>query len=149
MNETFALDTNVIVAAVSALHAHHEPALSVLQAIRKRGDDLVIPAPALVESYSVLTRLPRPHRLAPAMAAMLLSTNFQHGARVVALEGEMMWTFMSALPERAVRGGLSYDAHVAECALKGRTTVLLTFNTRHFERFESTSMTIKDPRAMG
>ena len=39
-------------------------------------EDMVIPAHSLVESYAVMTRLPAPHRVAPADAVQLLRENF-------------------------------------------------------------------------
>ena len=42
-------------------------------------------APALVEAYAVLTRLPPPHRLSPDMALALLENNFLKLATVIAL----------------------------------------------------------------
>lgn len=148
MNHAFALDTNVIVAALSAHHAHNEAATSAIARIRQRGDVLIVPAPALLESFSVLTRLPRPHQLTPRVAAELLSLNFESNAHVVALDGPSTWTLLASLPERSISGGSAHDAHIAECARAGGATTLLTFNLGHFERFESPTMKIVDPRAM-
>jgi hypothetical protein len=35
-------------------------------------------------------------------------------------------------PQEGIAGGRTYDAVIAECALKARRTALLTFNARHF-----------------
>ena len=78
-----AVDTSVVIAALLAWHESHEPALDSMIAARHGG--LVLPAPALTEAYSVMTRLPAPHRLAPADACELLSGSFERRARVVAL----------------------------------------------------------------
>ena len=37
---------------------------------------MIVAAPALVEAYAVLTRLPPPHRLSPQTALTLLENNF-------------------------------------------------------------------------
>ena len=44
---------------------------------------LAVAAHALVETYAVLTRLPAPHRLAPADAWTLIDTNFARASRVL------------------------------------------------------------------
>src|SRR5687767_1073614 len=49
-------DTCAVVAALSAWHEHHEPAAEALE------DVSVLPAHVVLESYSVLTRLPRVSR---------------------------------------------------------------------------------------
>jgi predicted nucleic acid-binding protein len=49
-------DTSVFVAAFASWHEKHALALAAVQAV-----DVVI-AHCLVETYSVLTRLPTPHR---------------------------------------------------------------------------------------
>lgn len=43
------------------------------------GEAMIAAGPALVETYAVLTRLPSPHRLAPADAHRLLQANFAGG----------------------------------------------------------------------
>ena len=77
MAACFAADTSVIVASLLTWHEHHAPSRRALETAM---DDapLVIPVPALVESYAVLTRLPAPHRLSPRDAHVLLRENFAH-----------------------------------------------------------------------
>jgi predicted nucleic acid-binding protein len=70
---TEAVDTSVVVAALLGWHEAHEPARRALE----RGlaaERIVMPAPALLEAYAVMTRLPSPHRIRPADAAALLGT---------------------------------------------------------------------------
>lgn len=57
-----ALDTSVVVAALLAVHEHHAVAAPYVAALR-RESTIIVPLPVLVESYSVLTRLPTPLRL--------------------------------------------------------------------------------------
>ena len=46
----------------------------------------MVAAPALVEAYAVLTRLPPPHRLSPADALALLEADFIHPAKIITLD---------------------------------------------------------------
>ena len=59
-----AVDTNVIVAALSTWDARYE---SAARAIERLADEntLIVPLHVLIEAYSVLTRLPRPFRVTP------------------------------------------------------------------------------------
>ena len=132
-----ALDTSVIVAGLLAWHEAHRPALRALvAAAAPRGARLLVPAPALVEAYAVMTRLPAPHRLAPADALHLLVGSFRHRADVVPLAETETWQFLDETAGRGVAGGRTYDALILRCALKGGATRLLTLDRRDFERLD-------------
>jgi predicted nucleic acid-binding protein len=88
-------------------------------------------APALLEAYAVLTRLPPPHRLKPkdALAALLGSFG---DATVVSLPATETWALIRSLPDLGVSGGASYDAMIVACARSAGADVIVTWNTRHF-----------------
>ena len=90
-------------------------------------------APALVEAYAVLTRLPPPYRLRPQDALAILEGSWG-GTEVVAMSGAETWQLLKTLPRSAIAGGSSYDALVAACARKGKAETILTWNLRDFER---------------
>lgn len=122
-----------MVAAVCTWHEHHVAAAREIEARLERGEQLTIAAPALVEAYAVLTRLPSPHRLAPADAWALVEANFIKHSTVVALTGAAYARLLRRLAKQTVAGGRTYDAVIAECARRGKAEMLLTFNRRHFE----------------
>ena len=130
-----AVDTSVVIAALLAWHESHEPALDSMIAARRGG--LMLPAPALTEAYSVMTRLPAPHRLAPADARQLLSGSFERRARVVALTEKEAWHFLQETARQVVTGGATYDALILACARKARASRLLTLDRRDFLRLEA------------
>lgn len=97
------------------------------------GEVLVLAAHTLVETYAVLTRLPSPHRLAPADCRALLEANFTPEAvEVVTLSGDDYRQLIHEAPDNNLSGGRVYDAVIARCARVGRADALLTFNVRHF-----------------
>jgi hypothetical protein len=55
---------------------------------------MIVAAPALVEAYAVLTRLPPPHRLSPQTALTLLENNFLKLATVIALNAKSYETLL-------------------------------------------------------
>ena len=67
-----------MIATVCSWHEHHEAAVGELERRLKRRETMMIAAPALVETYAVLTRLPSPHRLSSYDAKVLIETNFFH-----------------------------------------------------------------------
>jgi toxin FitB len=139
-----AFDTSVIVAALLGWHEHHAPALRVLQQAFDR-DRVVVPAPALVEAYSVMTRLPAPHRISPVDALDLLDETFHAAAAVAALTASELWRFVRALPGAQVAGGRTYDAHILACADKAQARVLWTLNERDFLALQHPTIEIRRP----
>jgi predicted nucleic acid-binding protein len=122
-----------MIAAVCGWHEQHAAAAAAIEARLDRGDGMVIAAHAVTEAYSVLTRLPSPHRLTPADAWTLLRTNFVDEATVVALPAKAYVAAIDALVADGLAGGRTYDALIAASAAHGDAEELLTFNARHFD----------------
>ena len=76
---------------------------------------------------------PAPHRLAPADALALLEGNFIDGARVIALDADGYRSLLKRAAREGLSGGRTYDAIIAECAIRAQATTLLTFNAPHFQ----------------
>ena len=128
-----AVDTNVVIAALVSWHEHHERAAPAVDRHLRRGD-LVLPVPALIESYAVMTRLPAPHRLAPADAFRILHESFA-AVRLASLPPHETWAWLEHLAGEAIAGGRTYDAMIVRAALAAKATVLLTLNRRDLEPF--------------
>jgi predicted nucleic acid-binding protein len=122
-----------MVAAVCTWHERHPEAAAAIETRLRRGERLTVAAHALVETYAVLTRLPPPHRLAPADAWTLVKENFIANAAVVALSASDHATLLGRLAKAGVRGGRTYDGLIAVCAERTGAVTLLTFNPRHFD----------------
>lgn len=144
---TFFVDTSCMVAAVSSWHGHHTEAAAEIERRLGARERLATAAHALAEAYAVMTRLPAPHRLSPADALALLEGNFMNGARVVALDAKGYRSLLRRAGRTGVAGGRTYDAIIAECALKARAAALLTFNPRHFAELEGAGVRVVVPAA--
>ena len=105
----------------------------------------MVAAPALVEAYAVLTRLPPPHRLSPADALALLEADFIHPAKIITLDKRAYGVLLRRAPRDGIVGGRTYDAVIAACALKGKVAVILTFNENHFLPFAEWGLEIVVP----
>ena len=134
-----------MVALMCSWHGHHLRAVEAIEGRQSRGERMVIAAPALVEAYAVLTRLPPPHRLAPNVAHTLIDANFVRGVTSVALRAADYRTLLRTAPEDDVSGGRTYDAVIARCALRAGVKTLLTFNLAHFQQFASATLSIVVP----
>lgn len=141
----FLPDTSCLVAAVCAWHEHHHRAGEELERRLDQGERMLLAAPALVEAYAVLTRLPPPHRLSPANALTLLETDFMKAGTIVALDGRSYRALLHGAPRAGIAGGRTYDAVIAACALRAKAATLLTFNASHFAMFSRRGLAIVVP----
>ena len=114
-------------AALSAWHEHHERAAQALQNVS------VLPAHVVLESYSVLTRLPGGLAVAPALAEDVLRRRFP--ADPLTLRAADRRKLLATLAAAGVPGGASYDGLVAlEAATHEQP--LLTLDRRAQETYQ-------------
>jgi len=121
-----------MIAAVCSWHEHHEAAANEIERRLAGRAKMIVAAPALVEAYAVLTRLPPPHRLSPKIALTLLENNFFKLATVVALNAKSYETLLLRAPKNNLAGGRAYDAVIGACAEQARASTVLTFNATDF-----------------
>lgn len=138
-----AVDASVLVAAVVAWHERHRAAASAVEAALAR-KTLVIPSPALIDAYAILTRLPAQHRLAHADAFHLLRSSFGN-ARVAGPRTRDAWSMLRRWSVAPVGGNEVYDAQLLEIAKDAGAKTLLTFRRSELERFAMPGIEIVEP----
>lgn len=141
----FFVDTSCIIAAVCGWHAHHAPAAGEIDRRLGARELMATAAHALAEAYAVLTRIPAPHRLSPADALAVLEGNFIDNTRVAALDARGYRSLLRRAGRDGISGGRTYDAVIAECALRAKAATLLTFNVRHFADLEAAGVRVVVP----
>lgn len=114
-------DTSAIVAALSAWHEHHEAAARAVAGVD------AIPAHALAETYSVLTRLPGGLAVPGTVAADLLAHRFP--GPPLRLDRRTERTLAATLAAAGIIGGSTYDGIVALQAASADAP-LLTLDVR-------------------
>jgi len=100
-----AVDTSVVVAAFASWHEGHRSAAAIL-ARKPR-----VPAHVLVEAYSVLTRLPPPHRAPSELVASFLAERFPDAPLV--LPARAYTELIAASARAGLAGGAIFDALIA------------------------------------
>ena len=111
-----AVDSSVVVAAFASWHERHEAARKALD----RRPQVV--GHAVAEAYSVLTRLPPPHR-APAMVVRdFLLDRFPDPYLV--LSGARLHDLLPSLADIGVDGGATYDAVIGLTARESGSELL-------------------------
>ncbi len=98
----------MVVAAFASWHENHEAARRALDS------GLRLIEHCALETYSVLTRLPPPHRTSGAVVRDFLETRFPQP--LLRLSAQAYKDFILGLPDHGVTGGASYDALVAATA---------------------------------
>jgi predicted nucleic acid-binding protein len=121
---TVAADTSVLVAAFASWHEHHDVAFAAIRRL-----DAVV-AHCLLETYSVLTRLPAPHRMTAEVASRYLQGSFG-GHRVLGLAPQSQRKLVTSLAKWGITGGAVYDALIAAVCGRARATLLTLDGRAH------------------
>lgn len=111
-----AVDSSVVIAAFATWHEHHAIAREAM-ADRPR-----LIAHAAVETYSVLTRLPPPHRAQPSLVHTFITDRFTDPFLTLSETGYQ--ELLATLAARHILGGPSYDALIACTATEHHATLL-------------------------
>ena len=122
-----AIDASVAVAALATWHDAHDVA-------RAAAHGAAIPSHALLETYSVLTRLPAPHRLHRDVAGRLLERWFPAAGIVVPTDG-LARGMVERCRAAEVEGGALYDALIGLTADEAGLP-LLTRDRRAISTYE-------------
>lgn len=110
-------DTSVLVAAFASWHEHHEIAFAALGRV-----DAIV-THCLLETYSVLTRLPAPHRMTPEVVTSYLEQSFA-AMTVYALPAAEQRRLVGTCSSNGLAGGAIYDALIAATCVHADLTLL-------------------------
>jgi predicted nucleic acid-binding protein len=111
-----AVDSSVVIAAFATWHEHHAIARKAM-ATRPR-----LVAHAAVESYSVLTRLPPPHRAHPSIVHTFITERFTEPFLTLSEPGYQ--ELLATVAAGKILGGPAYDALIAFTAAEHQATLL-------------------------
>lgn len=103
-----AADTSAVVAAFASWHEHHAAARRAIDSSVRLVEHCAL------ETYSVLTRLPPPHRAPAVVVRDFLQVTFP--GSLLRMTPQAYRRFVLGLPEVGVFGGAAYDALVAATA---------------------------------
>jgi predicted nucleic acid-binding protein len=129
-----AVDSSVVIAAFASWHEHHAIARKAMA-----GQPRLI-AHAAMESYSVLTRLPPPHRAHPSIVHAFLAERFTEPFLTLSETGYQ--ELLATVAVRQILGGPAYDALIAFTAAEHQAT-LLSLDQRAAATYETVSATVE------
>ena len=129
-----AVDTSVLVAAFATWHQDNALAVDELA----RGPFLI--AHSMVETFSVLTRLPEPQRAEPAMVAEFFERNFPRDPLTLGpADARSVPTTLAGL---GIVGGAAYDGLIALTARAG-DAILVSLDQRAAPTYRRCSVTFE------
>jgi predicted nucleic acid-binding protein len=140
-----ALDSSCLVALLCDWHECYLRTTQAYQRIREQHARIIIPAHAILECYSVLTRLPAPFRFSTEAARELIKKNFGDAVAIAGTKAGTVWGLIDNLASHGIGGGKVYDALIAWCALDAGASVLLTWNLKHFGAIALPRLEIREP----
>ena len=111
-----AVDSSVVIAAFASWHEHHAIARKAMAA-RPR-----LIAHAAVESYSVLTRLPPPHRASPGIVHAFITGRFTEPFLTLSETGYQ--ELLATVAAGQIVGGPAYDALIDFTAAEHNATLM-------------------------
>ncbi len=128
------VDSSVVVAAFATWHEHHALARKAMSS-RPR-----LVAHAAVESYSVLTRLPPPHRAHPSIVHAFITERFTEPFLTLSEAGYQ--ELLATVAARQILGGPACDALIAFTAAEHQAT-LLSLDQRATATYEAVGATVE------
>ena len=138
-------DTSVLVPAVTDQLGNHEAALDALSRYTRGEHEGYCSAHALAECYATLTGLPLPTRIVPEEARMLVEEDVAEKLSVVELAADDYRNVLLSVADLGLASGSIYDALHVYCARKVEADQVLTYNVRHFERFQVPGVVVTTP----
>jgi predicted nucleic acid-binding protein len=137
------LDTSVLVATFYGEHEHHEPSFSLFSQQRK--STACTAAHCLAEIYAVVTGMPGKNRASPDEALLFLR-DVRDRLTMVTLDDIEYFKVLEDAAAIAISGGTTYDAIIAQCALKAKAQTIYTWNVKHFNRLgEPVAARVRQP----
>jgi predicted nucleic acid-binding protein len=127
-----ALDSSVAIPALVSWHEFHEPA-------RVAAEGAFIPAHALLETYSVLTK--SPNRLSPSDAGRLIAGRFGTDLRLVP-STHLAETAFERAAAVGLQGGAVYDVLIGWTAAEHGAT-LISLDRRATANYEAADIPVE------
>ena len=109
LDRATAVDSSVVVAAFATWHERHEAALEVL------AEGARVVSHCLLETYSVLTRMPAPFRVAPGIVVEFLRAWFT--APALSLLAPTILDLLDVFASQGIAGGAVYDGLIGAASM--------------------------------
>ena len=138
------MDSSVLVALLSEGSTWHQATYEPLDRLRSADVAFVLAEHVILETFSVLSRSPKPLGLPPRTAERLLLDFSAHATIAPIRQGLALDTIRHTL-DRGHHGGRIYDALIALSVFEAGARLLLTWNPRHFHSIAPVGLEVREP----
>lgn len=133
-----------MVALLSKGSGQHLAAREVYKGVLESGAELVLAEHVILETFSVLSRSPKPLGLPPRIIEELLRDFSAHATIAPIRQGLALDAIRHTL-DRGHHGGRIYDALIALSVFEAGARLLLTWNPRHFHSIAPVGLEVREP----
>lgn len=121
----------MLVATFYGEHEHHERSFGLF--LQQKKTTACTAAHCLAEVYSVVTGMPGKDRASPDEALLFLR-DVRERLTMLTLNEREYFKVLQDAAAAGISGGTTYDAIIAQCALKAKAQTVYTWNLKHFAR---------------
>ena len=127
-------DTSVLIPAFAESHPNHKECFSILEKVSDKKIEVVTSSHALLEFYSVFSKLPLKTRISPLEIREIIEKNIYQNFKIVVLEEKDYREVISQISSLGLPGGIVYDLLHYIAARKAKASLILTYNEKDFQK---------------
>ncbi|HMV43278.1 MAG TPA: PIN domain-containing protein [Leptospiraceae bacterium] len=139
-------DTSVLIPAFAEAHPNHKQCFSFLEKISNQKIEVVTSAHALLEFYSVFSKLPLKTRISPLEIKEIIEKNIYPNFKVIALEEKDYKEIILQITSLGLSGGIVYDLFHVVAARKVKSNAIITYNEKDFQKINFAKIPIFLPQ---
>ena len=146
MTKKVFFDTSVLIPAFAESHPNHKECFSLLEKVFDKKMEAVTSSHALLEFYSVFSKLPLKTRISPLEIQEIIEKNIYSNFKIILAEEKDYKEVISQITSLGLSGGIVYDLFHYICARKAKVNTILTYNERDFQKinFEKISVLLPE-----
>lgn len=134
MTKKVFFDTSVLIPAFAESHPNHKECFSILEKSIDKKMEVVTSSHALLEFYSVFSRLPLKTRISPLEIKEIIEKNIYPNFKIIPLEEKDYKEVISQVSSLGLSGGIVYDLFHYISARKAKANTILTYNEKDFQK---------------
>ena len=134
------LDTSVFIASFIKEHIHHSCSIELISQVYKKKYKACVSPHVLAECYATLTVIPQKESLSTADVLVILRKYILDCFQIIPLNEDDYRKALDCVASKNLKSGSIFDALIFQTAVKVKVDSLITWNTKHFNRFLSENM---------
>lgn len=134
MTKKIFYDTSILIPAFAESHPNHKKCFSLLEKVSDKKMEVVISSHALLEFYSVFSKLPLKTRISPLEIKEIIEKNIYPNFKIVSLEEKDYKEIIFQISSLGLSGGIVYDLFHYISARKAKASAIFTYNEKDFQK---------------